>query len=84
MNVWQFWHDQERTTTNLAAQLSPGGRLAIGYQPRHRGASASDTDAAARCLIDQLADAGLSDLERFDLVIEPVPVAVIVGRKPIA
>jgi SAM-dependent methyltransferase len=79
MNVWQFWPDQERTVADLAARLRPGGLLVIGYQPRHRGASAADADAARRCLRDQLVDAGLAVDDRVaDL--DP-PAVYVLGRR---
>ncbi len=82
MNVWQFWSEQERVLADLAAQLSPGGRLAIGFQPRRKGATAADTDAAGRCLHDQFGEIGLVDVERHDLDLRPTPVTAVVGRRP--
>lgn len=82
MNVWQFWSDQERVIAGLAAQLSPGGRLAIGFQPRHKGATSADADAAGRCLSDQFAEAGLVDIDRHNLDLQPTPVTAVIGRRP--
>lgn len=80
MNVWQFWEDQETDVVDLANRLNPGGRLAIGYQPRHPGATSADADAARRCLRDQLKDAGLQDITDHRINLEPPVVAVIGSR----
>ncbi len=82
MNVWQFWPDQEAVIGTLAALLEPGGIVAIGIQPRHRGATAADTSAAARCIADQFLDAGLTDVRAEQLDLHPVPVAGVFGRRP--
>ena len=80
MNVWHFWTDQERTIVDLAGRLSGGGRLVIGHQPRHRGATSGDADAARRCLTDQLEAAGLvTTSEQLDL--DP-PAIVVAGTRP--
>lgn len=80
MNVWQFWPNQDWVVTDLAQRLAPGGRLVLGYQPRHQGATAEDADAARRCLRDQFADAGLAvdDDVRHDL--DP-PVVYVIGER---
>ncbi len=81
MNVWQFWSDQEAVIASLAGLLAPGGRLVIGYQPRHRAATAADGDAARRCLRDHFTDAGLVDL--VDRVFELAPpVNYVIGSRP--
>lgn len=79
MNVWQFWPNQEWVVADLARRLAPGGRLVLGYQPRHPGATAADADAARRCLRDQFTDVGLAveDDVRHDL--EP-PVVYVMGE----
>jgi hypothetical protein len=82
MNVWQFWADQEAVLSDLARRLAPGGLLAMGLQPRAPGATAADTDAAARCLIDQFTRIGLTDPERHQLDLDPVPVTCVTGRRP--
>jgi SAM-dependent methyltransferase len=82
MNVWQFWPDQDWVVVDLARRLAPGGRLVLGYQPRHPGATAADADAARRCLRDQFAAAGLAvDDDTLDDV-DPPAVYVIGERTP--
>lgn len=80
MNVWQFWADQEAVIASLVGLLNPGGRLALGYQPRHPGADGSDTDAGRRCLLDQYKSAGLTDLDDHIARFEP-PVAAVIGTR---
>lgn len=79
MNVWHFWPDQEAVVADLASRLGPSGRLVLGHQPRHRGATAADADAARRCLRDQMADAGLR-VEDRTLAIDP-PAVYVIGRR---
>ena len=82
MNVWQFWADQEAVVRTLARRLLPGGLLAVGYQPRHANATAADTDAAGRCLADQLTESGLDVIDRPTLDLAPTPVVVVRARRP--
>jgi ubiquinone/menaquinone biosynthesis C-methylase UbiE len=81
MNVWQFWPDQDAVVADLARHLEPGGVLALGFQPRYPGATAADTDAASRCLTDQLAAAGLVEPRCHLLDLDP-PVTCVLGRRP--
>jgi SAM-dependent methyltransferase len=86
MNVWQFWVDQEAVVANLVGCLNPGGRLVVGCQPKWPGATAADTDAARRCLIDQFDAAGLVDIDDEVRAAAPegaraeTPVALVIGR----
>lgn len=81
MNVWQFWSDQETVVAKLVQRLKPGGQLALGYQPRHPGATDADVDAGRRCMIDQFGAAGLTDV--VDRVRDFAPGAtVVIGVKP--
>jgi SAM-dependent methyltransferase len=80
MNVWQFWDDQPAIVAGLVDRLAPGGRLAIGYQPRHPGATAADADAGRRCLIDQFDEAGLVAIEDHTFDLEPA-VACVIGTR---
>ncbi|MGH1490950.1 MAG: class I SAM-dependent methyltransferase [Acidimicrobiales bacterium] len=80
MNVWQFWDDQEAVIDSLTQRLNVGGKLALGYQPRHRGATAADADAGRRCLVDQFAAGGLSDVADHMLDLEP-PVTCVIGAR---
>jgi SAM-dependent methyltransferase len=80
MNVWQFWPEQDWVVADLAERLAPGGRLVLGYQPRHPGATAADADAARRCLRDQFAAAGLA--VRDDVLHDVDPPAVyVIGER---
>ncbi len=81
MNVWQFWDDQEPVLAGLAERLAPGGWLAIGYQPRHPGATEADAVAGMKCLREQLAEVGLVEISDHRVNLAPMVVAVI-GRRP--
>lgn len=82
MNVWLFWDDQEAVIAHFASRLAPGGRLLIGHQPRTPGATAADTDAAGRCIADQLREAGLEAVTIEQLDLQPTPVTLVVGQRP--
>ena len=82
MNVWQFWDEQERVIDTLVDHLDAGGMLAVGFQPRNRGATAADADAAGRCLEDQFAEAGLVETASHQLDLDPVPAVAVLGLKP--
>ena len=83
MNVWQFWPDQEAVIDRLVSDhLQPDGILAVGYQPRGKGATAADTDAARRCINGQLTAAGLIDVQGHILDLSPSPVTAVLGRRP--
>jgi trans-aconitate methyltransferase len=59
-NFLQFITDQEALLATLLMLLTPGGRLATTYQPRHRGASDADTLQFAGKLRAQMVWAGYS------------------------
>ena len=64
-------------TTATASLLRPGGRFAIGYQPRHPGATATDSANAAIYLPALLEDAGFSLVRVDTLDLDPPAVGVV-------
>jgi SAM-dependent methyltransferase len=65
INAYQFFDDQVATLERLRESLRPGGRIAITFQPRWRGATDADAmQAGARILADlQAAGFGETRLE---------------------
>jgi SAM-dependent methyltransferase len=79
-NVWLFWTDPERTIEHLAALLEPAGRLAITHLPRHSAPTRADADSAAERIEKQMRRAGLVEVERADLDLDPAPAVCVTGR----
>lgn len=80
VNVWMFWPDPISVLTSLNARLAPGGRLAITYQPRHAGASASDTDRGTDQLLEQAAAAGFVHLTAETIPLDDVPAVAVLAH----
>ncbi|MDX2380212.1 MAG: class I SAM-dependent methyltransferase [Acidimicrobiia bacterium] len=81
-NVWLFWADPVATLSGLAAQLEPGGQLAVTHLPRHGDADASATAEAGDLIETQLKEVGLIDVTRHTLDLEPAPVVCVIARSP--
>jgi SAM-dependent methyltransferase len=58
--------------------------LAVTLQPRHRGATADDTRAAAARMAASLEAAGFGDVRTEILEMAPVAAACVLGRNPAA
>lgn len=80
-NVWLFWSDPDATITRLSRLLAPRGRLAITHLPRFAGAGRADSDAAADLIESQMSRAGLTQLDRAYLDLDPIPAVCVVGRR---
>ena len=82
VNVVQFWRDAPGVIAHLAARLKPGGRLAVTYQPRQRGARREDADAMATRLVGWMEAARLTDVRSARLELRPVPAVCVLGARP--
>lgn len=80
-NVVQFLPDLGQTFLSLHEILKPGGTIASTYQPRHRGATAADSERQAERIRDALRAAGFVEIRTERLPLEP-PVACVLARKP--
>jgi trans-aconitate methyltransferase len=80
-NVLQFLGRDERREIldRLRPLLADGGMLATLYQPRHRGAMASDAEALAAGLAADMRSAGYCDVVTATLALAPVPAVCIKG-----
>ena len=79
-NVWLFWDDPDTTIKRLGELLEPSGTLAITHLPRHGNANADDTNQAAERIEHQMHSAGLLDVEREYLHLDPAPAVCVIGH----
>jgi ubiquinone/menaquinone biosynthesis C-methylase UbiE len=82
VNVYMFWDDPVSVLTNLRSVTKPGGLIALTLQPRNRGATADDTQAAATRMAVSLEAAGFGEIRTEILEIAPVPAACVLARNP--
>ena len=82
VNSFGFWPDQEDALTALRQAMRPGGRIALGTQPRGSGATEAAALAAGEGLADLLRDTGFSEVRLEMLDLRPVPVAAALGVRP--
>ena len=79
VNSYHFWEERVETLRRVRAMMEPGCVIAIGEQPRSRGA----TDATARktgvLLRRELGLAGFSKIRIEELPMEPVMVVCALG-----
>ena len=78
-NVWLFWSDPETTIERLSGLLEPSGKLAITHLPRRGTPTKEDTDRAAQRIEQQMQRAGLTQIERAYLPLEPAPAVCVTG-----
>ena len=79
-NVWLFWTDPDTTIKRLGELLEPSGKLAITHLPRHGNATDDDTNEAAERIEQQMHDAGLLNVERAYLRLDPAPAVCVTGH----
>ena len=80
-NVVQFLPDLAVAFTALRDILRPDGTIASTYQPRHRGATAADSDRMATKIEQALRACGFTDIRTERLSLEP-PVVCVLARRP--
>ena len=81
-NVMQFLPDLTATFAALREVLKPGGTIASTYQPRHRGATAADSDRFAAKIEQALHVCGFVDIRTKRLSLDP-PVVCVLARRPV-
>jgi hypothetical protein len=75
-----MWPDPPTQLTRLQRLLRPGGRIAIGIQPRTGGADAETARRRADAAAALLADAGLDSIETRQLDLDP-PMMLVIGTR---
>ncbi len=80
VNVFMFWSDPVAVLRGLRQVMSTGGAIALTLQPRRRGATRDDTQAAAERMAAALRNAGFGDVRIEILEMEPVPATCVLGR----
>ncbi len=78
VNNLGIWPDPPTQLKRLQCLLRPGGRIAIGAQPRTPGADAETARRGADEVATLLADAGLDSIETRQLDLDP-PMMLIIG-----
>jgi trans-aconitate methyltransferase len=81
VNNLGMWPDPPAQLRRLHALLRPGGRIAIGNQPRTAGADAETARRAAEETAAMLTDAGFAGLDTRRLDLDP-PFALVIGARP--
>ena len=81
VNNLGMWPDPPAQLRRLRSLLAPGGRIAIGNQPRTPGADAETARRRAEETAAQLTDAGFDAIETHRLDLDP-PFALVVGTRP--
>jgi len=81
-NVVQFWADPAAVFTALHRTLKPGGRVATTYQPRHRNATAADSNRMAASLQSVLGRCGFENIRVERLPLDP-PVVCVLAQRPL-
>lgn len=80
-NVVQFWDDPERKFVQLYDLLSPGGKIATTYMPRHSGATDLDTKKKADEIVGYLKAVGFKHLQVEEKQLKPVSVICVLAEK---
>jgi SAM-dependent methyltransferase len=81
VNNLGMWPDPPAQLRRILPLLRPGGRIAIGTQPRVGGADAETARRAAEQTAALLADAGFDALETRSLALDP-PMVLVIGSRP--
>jgi trans-aconitate methyltransferase len=81
VNNLGMWPAPPAQLRRLHSLLRPGGRLAVGNQPRTAGADAETARRAAEETAAMLTDAGFTGLDTRRLDLDP-PFALVIGTRP--
>jgi protein-L-isoaspartate O-methyltransferase len=77
VNAYKFWPDRVEMLRRLKSRLAPGGRLAIGEQPRAQGADDEMARRTASDLDQELRSAGFTEISTLERALKPLVVCVV-------
>jgi SAM-dependent methyltransferase len=81
VNAVTFAHDPDAVLAQCVTRLRPGGRIALTFQSRQRGASDADSRHGAEALAASLDRAGLADVRTEVLPLSPAAAVCVIGRR---
>lgn len=82
VNVAMFWPDPVSTLATIRTLLRPGGRLALTFQPRMKGATSLKALAGADRMAQQARDAGFENVGVEVLRMKPVDAVCVLATTP--
>lgn len=82
VNVIQFLGEYPAVLGVFFKALKPGGRIAIAYQPRHRGAVRADALKTAHEIEAALSSVAFKEIRLHELDLKPVPCICVTANKP--
>jgi SAM-dependent methyltransferase len=80
-NVVQFWENPEKCFAHIYDVLSPGGRVATTYMPRHGGATNTDARNKAKEIEESLIAVGFKNIQVKEKALKPVSVVCVLADK---
>lgn len=80
-NVVQFWDNHEKEFARLYDLLSPSGKIATTYMPRHKNATNSDTKKKADEIVESLKAVGYKNIQIREKQLNPVSVICVLAEK---
>lgn len=83
VNSTQFWENAVDVLRKLRQQMTPGGRIALAFQPRSARATNDEAHAAGRNMVEWLRVAGFGQVRLEIKPLKPVPVVCAVGLNEI-
>lgn len=81
VNNLGMWPDPPARLRHLRTLLRPGGRIAVGTQPREPGADEATARRVADTTAGLLTDAGFAHVETRHLALTP-PMVLVIGTRP--
>jgi len=80
-NVVQFCDNIEKYFAFLHDLLSPDGKIATTYMPRHSGATNADAHKKANEIVESLKDLGFKNIQVMEKPLKPVSVICVLAEK---
>ncbi len=81
VNTYQFWIDPKRCLAQLVGVLTPEGKIAMTFQPRHPGATDAEAIEQGHEIVANLASAGFKNAKLHVKRMQPVAAVCAEGTK---